>query len=144
MPARDFIHDAVRNALIKDEWTVTHDPYRISVNKSYAYVDLGAEQILSAERRNRKIAVEIKSLSGRSPIYDLEQANGQCVIYSAMLRRKDPERVLYMAIPRLAYAGLFLREPGNALLEDGIVQLIVIDIEQEEVVEWINSPDTER
>ncbi len=26
MPARDFYHDAVKNALTKDGWTITHDP----------------------------------------------------------------------------------------------------------------------
>lgn len=144
MSARDTIHNAVKNALIKDGWTITHDPYRVAINKSYAYVDLGAEQFLTAERQNQKIAVEIKSLAGRSPIYDLEQAVGQCVIYHAMIRRKEPGRMRYMAIPRLAYAALFLREPGNALIEDGIVQLIVVDIEQEEIVEWIHSPATDR
>ena len=30
MPARDLFHDAVRNALIKDGWTITHDPFRLS------------------------------------------------------------------------------------------------------------------
>lgn len=26
MPRRDLYHDTVRNALIKDGWTITHDP----------------------------------------------------------------------------------------------------------------------
>jgi hypothetical protein len=29
MPARDLNHDIVRNALQKDGWTITHDPYVI-------------------------------------------------------------------------------------------------------------------
>ena len=27
MPAKDTCHDAVKNALIKDGWTITADPY---------------------------------------------------------------------------------------------------------------------
>ncbi len=27
--ARDLIHDVVREALVKDGWTITHDPYRM-------------------------------------------------------------------------------------------------------------------
>ena len=26
MPARDYYHDVVRNAIKKDGWTITHDP----------------------------------------------------------------------------------------------------------------------
>ncbi|MBA4182514.1 MAG: fatty-acid synthase, partial [Acidobacteria bacterium] len=26
MPAKDIYHDTVKNALIKDGWTITHDP----------------------------------------------------------------------------------------------------------------------
>ncbi|MCP4345831.1 MAG: hypothetical protein GY795_09930, partial [Desulfobacterales bacterium] len=28
MPARDLYHNNFRNALVKDGWTVTHDPFR--------------------------------------------------------------------------------------------------------------------
>lgn len=31
MPVTDFIHDAVRNALVKDGWTITADPYTIEI-----------------------------------------------------------------------------------------------------------------
>ncbi|MCI0378509.1 MAG: hypothetical protein L0215_12945 [Gemmataceae bacterium] len=30
MPARDLYHGAVKNALIKDGWTITHDPFTLS------------------------------------------------------------------------------------------------------------------
>ena len=43
MPARDMYHDAVRNALVKDGWTITHDPFRLSWGGRDMYVDLGAE-----------------------------------------------------------------------------------------------------
>jgi hypothetical protein len=29
MPARDIYHDAVKSALIKDNWVILADPYRI-------------------------------------------------------------------------------------------------------------------
>ncbi len=29
MPARDLYHTALKNALIKDGWTITHDPLRL-------------------------------------------------------------------------------------------------------------------
>jgi len=59
MPAKDTIHDAVKNALIKDGWKITHDPYTIKYEEVTAYADLGAELIFAAEKsqdcsRNQK------------------------------------------------------------------------------------------
>jgi hypothetical protein len=30
MPAKDFYHETVKNALLKDGWQITHDPLRLS------------------------------------------------------------------------------------------------------------------
>jgi hypothetical protein len=46
--ARDKYHYHVREALIKDGWTITHDPYYIiSPGLNYP-VDLGAEKVIGA------------------------------------------------------------------------------------------------
>ncbi|MEY4937802.1 MAG: hypothetical protein RIS64_4161 [Bacteroidota bacterium] len=31
--ARDLYHQQVKNALIKDGWRITHDPYRIRIEE---------------------------------------------------------------------------------------------------------------
>ncbi len=62
------------------------------------YIDLGAEQIMAAEKTGQKIAVEIKSFLGPSVIADLQQALGQYILYHDLLARIEPERVLYLAI----------------------------------------------
>lgn len=87
MPTRDLYHIAVRNALIKDGWTITHDPYVLSVGLRDVYIDLGAERVIAAERGQDKIAVEIKTFRGASDIYDLEMAIGQYVLYRSSLNR---------------------------------------------------------
>jgi hypothetical protein len=33
MPARDYYHDVVRNAIKKDGWTITQDPYRLKLSR---------------------------------------------------------------------------------------------------------------
>lgn len=81
MPARDIYHATVKTALIKDQWTITHDPLTLKLGKKDFYVDLGASQLLAAEKVDHKIAVEIKSFIGRSDIDDLEKALGQYVLY---------------------------------------------------------------
>lgn len=45
MPARDFYHDAVKNALIKDGWTITNDPYILNIGGRDLFVDLGVKRM---------------------------------------------------------------------------------------------------
>jgi hypothetical protein len=79
MPARDIYHNTVKQALIKEGWEITHDPLRLQWGTKDMYVDLAAEQLVAAERRGQKIAVEIKSFIGPSEIEDLRNALGQFV-----------------------------------------------------------------
>jgi hypothetical protein len=51
MPARDKYHDTVKQVLIKDRWTITHDPFMLRAGLRDLYIDLGAERLLAAEKR---------------------------------------------------------------------------------------------
>lgn len=66
MPAKDTYHHAVKNALLKDGWTITADPYLIKYEDAELYADLAAEKPIAAERQGQKIVVEIKSFIRRS------------------------------------------------------------------------------
>jgi hypothetical protein len=48
MPARDILHDIVKEALIKDGWVITHDPFLVAFGIRKVYVDLDAERLLAA------------------------------------------------------------------------------------------------
>jgi len=137
MPVRDIYHDNVKNALIKDEWTITHDPLTLKWGKKDMYVDLGAEKILAAEKEGRKIAVEVKSFVGPSEIEYLKNALGQYVLYHDILKRTDPDRILYLAIRKAVFLDLFEEPVGKLLLENKRVRLIVFDHRTEEIVQWI-------
>ena len=91
MPARDIYHDCVKHALVKDDWTITHDPLSLKWGKKDMYVDLGAEQLLAAQRAERKIAVEIKSFTGLSEMSDLEKAICQYIVYHDVLAQVEPD-----------------------------------------------------
>ena len=137
MPAKDIYHDNVKNALIKDGWTITHDPLRLKWGVKDMYVDLGAEQLLSAEKPGRKIAVEIKSFIGASEMNDLEKAIGQYVIYRSVMTRTETDRMLYLAIHNEAFLDIFEEPIGRILLEDYQVRLIVYDLQSEVILKWI-------
>ena len=87
--AKDIIHDQVKNALIKDGWTITHDPYTIDYEEVNMYADLGAERTIAAEQDGQKIVVEVKSFVKRSPMQDFKEAIGQYIIYVEYLHDLD-------------------------------------------------------
>src|SRR5262249_59580393 len=124
MPARDRYHDQVRSALIKDGWTITDDPLHVKWGKKDMDVDLGAEQLLAAEKGERKIAVEVKSFLGHSEMADLEQAIGQYTVYHQVLSRAQPDRTLFLAVDEEVYNKLFEEPIGELLLEARCIQLI--------------------
>lgn len=64
MTRKDIYHDKVKEALRKDGWIITHDPFRLRVGKKRLAMDLGAERLISAEKGIRKIVVEVKSFVG--------------------------------------------------------------------------------
>jgi hypothetical protein len=137
MPANDAIHDAVVRALAKDGWSITDDPLTVEFGDLYLFIDLAGERALAARRGDERIAVEIKSFSGRSKVADLQQAVGQFVVYRAVLGRVEPERVLYLAVSSTTYEQVFQTPAGEAVSEDLELKLIVVDLETEEVSSWI-------
>jgi XisH protein len=138
MPARDFYHATVRTALVKAGWTITHDPLRLRLRRGKnLFVDLGAEQLIGATQGTTQIAVEIKSFRSASDMKDLEEALGQFILYRQLMARHMPDRRLYLAIPATIQRTVFEEEAGQVLLEDGLVQLLVFDPDQEEIVQWI-------
>ena len=137
MPAKDIYHNHVKNALIKDGWTITHDPLTLKWGKKDVYIDLGAEQIIAAQKIERKIAVEIKSFVGESEVEDLKNALGQYILYHDILVRTQPDRILYLAIRESTYADIFEEPIGEILLENHRVKLIIFDPKKEETVKWI-------
>jgi hypothetical protein len=61
-----------RNALVKDGWTITDDPFAIKFADARLFADIGAEKLLAAEKDSRKIAVEVKVFGNVSSYDDLE------------------------------------------------------------------------
>nr|WP_306422131.1 element excision factor XisH family protein [Nostoc sp. CHAB 5715] len=70
MAAKDLFHDAVKQALLKEQWVITADPLKIKIERVKFEIDLTAEKILAADKAGRKIAVEIKSFLNSSVITD--------------------------------------------------------------------------
>jgi hypothetical protein len=136
MPQRDRYHEVVKAALIADGWIVTHDPYYITLGERRGFVDLGAEQPIAAEQRGRKIAVEIKSFTGPSPVADLEAALGQYLLYRSWMARVDPDRILYLAIDSVTEQDIFADMAAQVLVSDYTLKLVVINIPTGRIAAW--------
>ncbi len=137
MPRRDLYHKAVAKALEKGGWTITDDPLRLNYGTRNLYVDLGAENLLAAEKDDRLIAVEIKSFAGESDMHDLEMALGQFVLYRGVLAKVDPERTLYLAIPGFAFDDVFADQFGQLVIEQHDLRLVVFEEDKEEILRWL-------
>ncbi len=137
MPARDLYHGSAKRALVKDGWTITHDPLRLEWGGKDMSVDLGAERILAAQKGDRKIAVEIKSFVGASDVNDLEKALGQYVLYHDVMAETEPQRVLHLAVPQKIVLDIFEEPLGTLLLKNHRVRIVGFDPAKEVIVQWI-------
>ncbi len=138
MAAKDATHSIVKLALEKDGWTITHDPYYLKVGGVEFYIDLGAETMIAAERKNQKIAVEIKSFLGASSVSEFHTALGQFINYRYALEEKDPDRVLYLAVPSNIYDEFFSLKFIAKVIQQSSIKLIVYQEKKEIIVQWID------
>ncbi len=137
MPAKDIYHNAVKNALLKDGWTITADPYFIKYEDAELYADLAAEKPIAAQRQGEKIVVEIKSFVGRSLMYDFHGALGQYIVYRNLIQITDPEYTIYLAIDDLVYKNFFQRQSIQLITNQNQLLLMVVEMEKEEIIQWI-------
>jgi len=137
--AKDVVRQGVKNALIKDEWLITDDPYKLDLEVAEIAADLEAENLIAVTKKQQKIVVTIKSfLETSSIISEFHTALGQFINYRAILKRRDPDRVLYLAVPDLAYNTFFSLEFPQLMIEENNLKLIIFEPEKEVIVTWIN------
>lgn len=143
MPRKDRIHDAVKKALIKDGWTITDDPFRIHYEDADVYADLRVEKLDNEASAHRALIIEIKSFLDPSAIHNLGTAIGQIVTYRSLLKVIAPQDTLYLAIDSGIYRSQFQRKSFQLVMQDNRIPLVVVALEEEEIVTWINSNVTE-
>lgn len=136
--ARDKYHFQVREALEKDGWKITHDPFRLKIGRKEIFIDLGAERLLAAEKGDEQIAVEVKSFPHASFLADFYEAVGKFITYEDALNLREPDRRLFLAIPE----HVFLDEMENEELIQKVIQhrgvhFFVFNVQEKIIVKWI-------
>jgi hypothetical protein len=139
MSAKDIFHNTVRSALEKDGWTITNEPLFLPASQEVTMkLDLAAEKLISAEKGNQKIAVEVKSFVGLSAISEFHTAVGQFLNYQVALDKLEPERILYLAIPKDIYQEFFTDSFVQEVVNRYQIKLLVFHIQKQEIVLWKN------
>lgn len=133
MSARDLFHQAVRTALEKQQWLITHDPLELQFEGSKVKIDLSAERLIAAEKGEERIAVEIKSFASNSAVSEFHTALGQFLNYQIMLEETESQRVLYLAVPEETYVSFF---QTRIAVERHKVKMIVYNPVKEVIVKW--------
>jgi hypothetical protein len=136
--AKDLFHQVVKDALIKDGWNITHDPFPVDYGDVQMQIYLGAERLLAATKDKTIIAVEIKSFVRPSAISEFHTAVGQYLNYRRALRAQEPNRVLYLAVPSQTYDEFFRLRFIAEGIEEYQIFLIVYDVEDRSIVKWTN------
>jgi glucose-6-phosphate 1-dehydrogenase len=135
--ARDKFHQQVKTALINEGWKITDDPLFLKVGRIPIQIDLGAEKLIGAEKNGEKIAVEIKTFGQISFITALYEAIGKYIVYREVLKIKESNRILYLAIPTDIY-----KEFGSESVVDNIFtgyqfKLMLYEPLTEKITSWI-------
>jgi XisH protein len=136
--ARDLFHAVVKDALIKDGWHITHDPFSVDYGDVQMQIDLGAERLIAATKDQETIAVEVKSFINPSAISEFHTAVGQYLNYRRALRSQEPNRILYLAVPKQTYDEFFRLRFIQEGVQEYQICLIVYEVEDRSIRQWIS------
>jgi hypothetical protein len=137
MSRKDQFHKAVKHALEKEGWSITHDPFTIQITETVRLkIDLGAETTIAAQREQEKIAVEIKSFITESDISEFHTALGQYLNYVQALEEEEPDRTLHLAVPLETYSDFFQIPFMQTSLKRHAINVVIYDPIQEEIKIW--------
>ncbi len=135
--ARDLFHNIVKEALIKDGWTITHDPFLLhSRREGGLNTDIGAEKVILAENNMKRIAVEVKSFVHMSILHEFLKASGQYLSYTKIIVKNDPQRILYVAMPTFVYYRIIQYDWVVEVMEDLKMKVILYNSEKIVIEEW--------
>jgi hypothetical protein len=135
--ARDIVHQIVKETLINDGWTITHDPYLLGDYNPEWEIDFGAEKLIAAERDSEKIAVEAKSFLESSFAYEFHKILGQYLNYRMGLSHIETGRTLFLAVPEGIHNTEFQRQGIINSVSGYDMKILVYNPVTKTVLQWL-------
>jgi hypothetical protein len=140
MSARDLFHEVVKQALHRNGW-LNIAPMILKYGTTKLEIDLGAEQFFVAQKGSVLIAVEVKSFASSSAVYEFHQAIGQYLNYRMALKKLQPGRIPYLALPAEVYEKFFRAEFFQDSLAEYQINIILVETTSQEIVLWMPQPE---
>jgi hypothetical protein len=139
LPKLDNCHEQIVRALSKDSWIISDKPKYVAdaETEMFVYIDIEAHMKPNgSEAQTRLIYVEVKCFPGKNPSQEVYIALGQYLTYRALLKRQAILVPLFLAIPKTVHQATINAVLRQAL-HDNHIMLIVVDLDREVIVEWI-------
>jgi XisH protein len=137
IPALDACEPEVTRALQKDGWIVVEKPYTIRFEDRHLYADMRLQK-LHADFNEEIIILEVKCFTDeQADLAEFYTAIGQYQVYRNGVLLEGKSYPIFLAIPYLAYERLINQALFANTLHDAGVKLVIVDIETEEVVQWL-------
>lgn len=130
MAQLDKIHDAVKNALIKDSWTITAESFQFN------FFELELNGDFEAENKVDKIFIKIDRFFGSSIISDFENALGQFLLYRTVLSELKPDVKTYLAFSASNYYRFFKNNAIKTFIEAERLSFFAVNLEGEKIIKW--------
>ncbi|MBK9124900.1 MAG: hypothetical protein IPM16_17525 [Chloroflexi bacterium] len=138
MPAIDYCEPQVIRALNRGGYRVTDQSFalRIDITRGFVFADL--RLVRTTEPLSSIIVVEVKCFpETRTALDELYGAIGQYIVYREAMLFNAVEGTLFLAVPMTVFETLLKRPVLDAAIRETKINLIVVDLEHEEVRQWI-------
>ncbi len=133
----DKIHNAVKNALIKDGWEITAENFEFRFKEFKLDGDLEAQKI-DAEKRIDKIFIKINNTFSASTMSDFEHTLGQFLLYRVVLSEIKPDFKTYLAFSEYNYNRFYDSRAIRTFIEEEKLSIIVVNLEDKTITKWDN------
>ena len=135
MPAKDYYHDTVKRALVKDGWIITREQVLFIIADRHVWIDIEA----SKPSKNQRILIEVKGFDGPSQVDELMDAVGKYVVYRAIINESGGSEIpLYLTITERAYERILSERIGVIARQQAQIKLLIFDPSSEEIKTWID------